>query len=231
MKKIFFIITAITAFIFSCKKYEKIKSDADNKLYINGRLFILDSIIDNSTVKPLLKEVNIAITYKGDTNNILYVTKTDKDGYFTFTNLKQGNEYTIIAETEIGDGDFKLLYSTQKNVLVNESKNNVTPLLAVDETKQNGVLFTIRDNASLGLINDCKTCFFSSRQLWQRDTCDFGLFSIQSNANGKVVKTNLIPGTKYYVLFKKQAGSLLLKNSDSVIVNNKGLIRMDIKMY
>ncbi|MEO7306119.1 MAG: hypothetical protein ABIR78_07365 [Ferruginibacter sp.] len=232
MKKTIIILLhlLIIIVIISCKKYSNIQSDVNNDLYIFGRLHIQDSINDNGTTRPLLKEIPVSISYNNNPAKILYTSKTSADGYFSFLNLTKGAEYIISAETETGTGDFKTIFSVKTNILLDNTKNSLTPILLFDDTKQTGVLFTIKDNASQGLISGCNTCFFSSRQLWLTDTCANSLFTVVSNANGLALKTNMLPG-KYYLLFQKQAGSLLLTARDSVIINPAGIIRKDIKLF
>lgn len=230
MKKTLITSAILVITIFSCKKYSDIKSDVNDSLYIYGRLYIQDSINDNGTAKPLLKETPVSLSYKNDPANVLYTTKTNNDGYFSFLNLTKGVEYTISAETETGTGDFKALFSSKTDVLLDVTKNSLTPTLKFDNSKQNGVLFTIKDNLTNGNISGCSTCFFASQQLWLKDSCDYGLFTIPSNTNGLVLKTNLQPG-RYYVLFKKQAGSLLLKSNDIIDITPGGVIRKEIKLF
>jgi hypothetical protein len=222
-----FFITIIT---ISCKKYSEIQSDVNDGLYIYGRLFIQDSINDNGNIKPLLKETSVVISYKNDPSKVLYTTKTSIDGYFSFLNLTKGVEYTVKAETETGTDSFKALFSSQTDTLLDETKNSLAPVLKFDYNKQNGVLYTIKDNLTNGLINGCNACFFSSQQLAAKDSCEYSLFSIPSNTNGMVLKTNLLPG-RYYVLFKKQAGTLLLKSSDVIDITTSGIIRKEIKLF
>ncbi|MFZ1784044.1 MAG: hypothetical protein WAU23_02485 [Ferruginibacter sp.] len=216
--------------LFGCAKYKSTQSDVNDSLYIFGRLFIQDSINDNGTTRPLLKETPITISYKSSPDKILYSAKAGADGYFSFLNLTKGAEYIISAETETGSDDFKAPFSVKTDIVLNDTKNDLAPVLLFDDTKKNGMLFTIRDNASQGIISGCNACFFSSKQLWLTDTCANSLFTVVSNNNGLVLKTNILPG-KYYLLFQKQAGSLLLSARDSVIVNQTGIIRKDIQLF
>ncbi len=219
----------ITGLFVSCKKYRSIESDVNNSLYVFGKLYIRDSINDNGLIKPLQKEITVTISYK-NSSNILYSTKSNTEGVFNFLNLTKGVEYTIAAETETGTGDFKALFSHKKDTLLDDSKNGLVLTLLFDTSKQNGVLYTIKDNLTNGLISGCNTCFFSSLQLAQKDTCDYGLFTIPSNTNGYVLKTNLQPG-RYYVLFKKDAGVLKLRATDVLDVTPSGIIRKEIKLF
>lgn len=231
MKKILITIALLVTIItISCKKYSEIQSDVKDGLYIYGRLYIQDSINDNGATRPLLKEVTVTISYKNDSTKILYTTKTNSDGYFSFLNLSKGVEYSVKAETETGIDSFKALFSTKTDVLLDETKNSLTLVLTFDYNKQNGVLYSIKDNLTNGIINGCNTCFFSSQQLALKDSCEYSLFTIPSNTNGFVLKTNLVPG-RYYVLFKKQAGTLLLKSSDVIDITPTGIIRKEIKIF
>ena len=230
MKKTLILFILLFTIAVSCKKYSTIKSDVNDNLYIYGRLYIKDSINDNGISKPLLKETLVNLSYKADPLKIIYTAKTNTEGYFSFLNLTRGAEYIIAAETETGTGDFKALFSIKTTVVMDTIKNSLTPVLNLDEIKQNGVLYTIKDNLSNGLINGCNTCFFSSQQLAAKDSCEFSLFTIPSNTKGLVLKTNLLPG-RYYVLFKKQAGSLLLKSSDIIDITTNGLIKKEIKLF
>lgn len=228
MKKITLISFLSILIITSCNKYDHLKSDVSDNLYLYGRLYLQDSINDNGSAKPILAETMVKLSYKSDISNILYTTKTNTDGYFTFLNLTKDSTYSILAETTTGSGDNKLIFSVNYDVMMDKSQKNVTPVLFLDNNKQNGVLFRIKEKASLGAISGCNTCFFSSRQLWLKDTCDYGLFSsIPSNTNGYVIKTNLFPGT-YYLLFKKNIGTSVLKSTDSINVSSSGISKKDI---
>jgi hypothetical protein len=226
MKKIVILFFTLTI-IISCKKYSEIKSDVNDNLYIYGRLHLQDSINDIGSVKPLLKEVTVNLSYKKEPSKIIYTTKANTEGYFSFLNLTKGEEYIVAAETENGTGDFKALFSTKTNVLLNTTQNSLAPILTLDNEKQNGVLFTIKDDLTRGLIGGCNICFFSSRQLWQTDTCVNSLFNTASNTNGVSFKSNVLPG-KYYLLFKKQIGSVWLQAKDSVNIIEKGVVNKEI---
>ncbi len=228
MRKFLFSLFILTLVLTACEKYKTIRNDADSKLFIYGRLFIQDSINDNGVEKPLAKEVDVFLRYKNDSANFLNKVKTDAQGYFTFKNLVQGKTYIVSTSTETGEGDFKVSFAGESEVLLNESKEDCTPVLKFDRKSQNGVFYTIKDNTG-GLINDCEACFFSSRQIWLRDTCSFGLLSIKSNTKGMAIKTNLLPG-KYYLLFKKQAGALLLQHKDSIDIQAKGILERGITL-
>jgi len=227
MKK--YIVFLLAAFVVSgsCHKYDGLKSDAIGNLYFYGRLFIRDSVLDNGIPKPLLAETPIQLTYSSDTSQVLFSTKTTADGYFTFLNLTPDTHYTILAETTVGADSFKSLYSVSQDILADVSKSNLTPLLQLDNKKQNGVLYTVRDLSTKGLITGCNVCFFSSPLIYQKDSCEYASFSLATNTNGKVLKTNLSPG-RYYVLFKKAAGTLLLNTKDTLAVPNVGIVRKDI---
>jgi hypothetical protein len=231
MKKKLIILASLAALFFlSCKKYREIKSDVNNDLYIFGKLQIQDSINDNGILKPFLRQAPVTLSYKHAPSQILYTTTSDTSGFFSFLNLTKGAEYVVAAKTETGSGDFKALFTSKTEVLLDVNNNSLTPTLLFDNAQQNGVLYTIKDDLTNGLISGCHTCFFSSQQLFLRDTCDYGLFTIPSNSNGLVLKTNLQPG-KYYVLFKKQAGSLLLRSSDVIDIPQSGIIRREIKLF
>lgn len=220
MKKMIIPILAVLMIAAACKKYNSLPSDAESDLYIYGRLFIRDSLNDNGAVRPLNKQADLTLTYKSDTSKVLYTTQSSADGYFKFQNLKK-ETYIVSAKVDKGENDFKVFYTGADTVQLDVSKTNSTPILTLDRTGQNGVLFTVRDTTG-GYINATQICFFSSKQLWNRDTCNYSLFSITTNEKGQAVKTNILPGL-YYILLKRQAGSLLLQRRDSIIVPAKGI--------
>ena len=234
MKKIILItiVSVVLIAFYSCKKYNEFKETPIGNLYVYGRLFIQDSINDNGIVKPSTGNVVVKLSLKSDSTNIIDTTTTNSDGYFTFSNL-DSKDYIINAEVEKPSAntsltDSKLLFSTRVNVTLNNSSvNNLTPVLLLDNVKQNGVVFTVMDDATRGRINECDICFFSSKLLWQKDSCQYSQFTIKSNLNGIAYKTNLLSG-KYYFIAKRVAGSLVLKNRDSIQIESNNVIRQNL---
>ena len=227
-------LSLILLSFYSCKKYNDLKDNGTpiGSLYVYGRLFIQDSVNDIGIIKPLSGNTIVKLSLRQDSLNIIDTTTTNIDGYFIFSNLAS-KDYIISAEVEKASTnssltDSKLIFSTSVNIsLANTSINNVTPVLLLDNAKQNGAVFTVMDDATKGRINDCEICFFSSKLLWQKDSCQYSQFTIKSNVNGIAYKTNLMPG-KYYYISKKVAGSLVLKNKDSVKIENTRIVRKDL---
>lgn len=223
-------LLAIILLCFGCKKYNSITNDAKDDFYIYGRLFIQDSINGNGSIKPLPGPTDVKIAYANKLEVNLKTVKTDEQGYFTITTLNGNSSYIITAETTTGENSFRTLYNVaHKDSIGTVSLTNVTPLLTINQEKQNGVIFILKDDSTKQLVGkDCKACFYTDRRIWQIDTaCEFNSFMETSNLNSTVIKTNILSG-RYYISFRKEIGSEKLKAVDSVDINPFGIVQKDI---
>jgi hypothetical protein len=229
MKKIIVSLTIISFAVLACKKYNQIQSDADSKLYIYGRVFVEDSINDNGIIKPLLKVTPISISYKNDSVAILKTTNTSDSGYFSFSNMKKDAEYVIIAQAETGSGDSKVFFSGSVNVLLNESKTNITPLLKLDNSKQNGIHLIVLDNTG-GKISNITAWVFNNPSLFAADTSAGKIFDMVTNPYGVSNKFNISQG-RYFLRIKTRIGNIDLKGEGVIDIENTGIKTLVITVF
>src|SRR5688500_12249873 len=103
MKGLF--IAVLVVLLFS--HCEKTPGDLSGEKYINGRLFLYDSITQQAMGQPLgKKKVTISYADQEDTLNYLFSVTTDEEGYFDFKNLNENTRYRISYEEKIGDVTF-----------------------------------------------------------------------------------------------------------------------------
>lgn len=221
MKNYTIALFAVIMGLCACKK--NVNDDLHGSLYIQGRLFSIDSLSKNTTIPSVpLGNYYVYLGYASDNGiNYLYKVKTDGDGYFTFTTIDSTKTYLVFSRDTIGGVTY---FNKSNPTKTNVSINNMVLKVYPSETDQNGMLFTTLDSASMQPVNACTICLFRSHLLFQADTCQGATFTLTTNANGNASQLNVAKGW-YYANFKAIYQNGFIYSKDSVYVDSTGIAR------
>lgn len=186
MKQAIIIYTLLLMLLWSCNK----GIEADNQ-YLRGRLFLLDTITQTSKGVPVANR-KVLLSLPGDSLNYLYSTKTDADGYFSFTLLADGQNDFVLRTFDSTKG---YIYRSRKDV--KRGQTNLVLVEQLDETAQNGFVLKTTDESG-NLFTGAKVYFYKSLALAVQNSPAGFIDSFTSNKDGKLFKLGLAPGL-YYV--------------------------------
>lgn len=110
-----------------------------------------------------------------------------------------------------------------KDSLVITNKVEFDTLKLRSRGERNGFTITVMDDAGMRIPN-VQLCFFTSRQLFLRDTCQGQNFSVVADMNGDAIKYDILPG-KYYIFSELQFPNFSLVARDSIIIADR--VRLD----
>jgi hypothetical protein len=219
MKKYLLLFALLTLLVpIACHKYDGLRDDVGGTLYIHGRLFYEDTLSFSKPFKQLpLANQTVMVEYASDTTNFIYSVKADSNGYFNFTNLRPG-KYKIAC---LEKADTVMYYGSAPLNNFSTSVDNATILVTPSATLQNGVKFTVTDNAKQPL-NSCTICLFRSAYLASVDTCQGASYILKTNSSGNAFEVN-IPSGQYYANFKAIRVNSFVYSSASLFVDTVGI--------
>src|SRR5258708_39490341 len=115
MKKVLFFSGIALVILLACSR-----SVLKDKLFLRGRLLLVDTITQNSMNVPLPKQTINLANLSSDTLNYAFSTTTDSAGYFTFSLLDDGTQkFTVRFNGTIGS------YSYTGTDTVNKGDQNI----------------------------------------------------------------------------------------------------------
>lgn len=217
MRSFLFISALFIMTCISCNKSDDFKGEGQ----IRGRLVFSDSYSGDGKSLPLAgRSVKLAME-GSDTLNYKYSVVTDKEGYFTFTNLED-KKYDIFFRDTVGGSSFFAFDSRApgKAPFLLEAGN--------DDTAQNGFFIILKDNQD-NPVGNSDICVFNNALLAQPDSCTGSIFQLHSDSFGRAVKYNLIPGT-YYVGSKVSIQNTTYKKMQSIEVRAVGITKSDLTL-
>ncbi|HEY0065738.1 MAG TPA: hypothetical protein VGB46_00195 [Flavisolibacter sp.] len=106
-----------------------------------------------------------------------------------------------------------------KDSMVVTNKVEFDTLRLRSRGERNGFFITVMDDAGMRVPN-VQLCFFTSRQLFLRDTCQGQNFSVNADTNGDAIKYDLMPG-KYYIFSELNYPNFSLVARDSIIIADR----------
>jgi hypothetical protein len=185
--KLIIILTVLTVSLCGCKK--NLDSDLLGTGEFTGIAYavrLLESRVDTI----VLKNKSIFLKAGPTDNNYLYQTKTDEEGRFRFTNLKT-QAYSITATDTIDGVPYAGILSS----------NSGTFLYLLPDTKNiNYVLLNLYDTLLPPTpINKATVYRFTNKIFYDSSFLPGVVDSLQTDANGRVKYSNLLPGTVYLI--------------------------------
>lgn len=165
------------------------KSINNSNNFIRGRLFLVDTITQNSIGKPIAN-ARVRLSTINDSLNFIYSVNTDNEGYFNFTLISGSDkEYNVSIDTIIKN------YSYIGRSKVQAGDDNVVLSLQLNETNQNGLILFARDNLGNPLPKSIFS-IYTSESLALLDNKLGAFAEMESDENGKAFKIS-IPKGKY----------------------------------
>lgn len=190
MKSLLYLVVAVLLINSSCKK--GIEQD---KQYIRGRLFLLDTITQYSNGLPLTGK-RIYLSGVTDSVNYLYAAKTDGDGYFNFTLLSNSANTYILTTNDTIKG-----YLYKAKMEVKRGDQNVVLTEMLDDSLQNGFVLRTTDESG-SIIPKTNLSLYNSLTLALQDNTLGAIETFISDSLGKSFKIQLPAGT-YFINAKK----------------------------
>jgi len=212
-----YIIAVIVVVIISCNKYNDLKQDdpLTDPSYLHGRLFLSDTLTQNSVGVPLIsKKVTLSYSDATDKNAYILSTTTDTEGYFKFVNINARRTY-IISYTETVSG--KTYFATSTAIALPAPA--VTLVANLSLTGQNGMIVRVQTTSGVP-VNGANVCIASSQVPSNNNTCDGSNYSLTSDANGHASTFGITAGT-YYIFSKITINNVLYLGKQTIIVSNK----------
>lgn len=201
---------------------DKPRDDFEKNGSLKGRLSFYNPYAQ-STIQPVAG-ASVKLAYDPyDTLNFLYDVTTDKEGYFSFTNLNPKKRYNLFYEDSIDHIKYAAF-------AIRQPDNDTINLLATPELKsQNELVIHAKDNSG-NVLPNVQLCVFNNRMLsTQADTCLGSYMQLSTNASGGIIKFNVPAGT-YYFRSRLQAGNMLFKGFDSIAVPAKGVVDFTVTL-
>lgn len=194
---------------FSCKKYNKIQSDANGDSHIRGRLFLYDTLTKNVMGNPFPgKTVQLFYNDSKDSINYLLSSVTDKEGYFTFKNLDLNSSYRIYYEEKT---DSNIIYTAER-IAVKPPFDTLSLNAFLNPNKEPGLHYTIKDSSGAP-VKGASICIYGNAAFFQPGICNNSSYSLTTDANGHAFVFD-IPSVTFYTT------AYISVNGTSYIVND-----------
>lgn len=220
MLKRILLAIAIIILATTCRK----GLEADN-LFIRGRLFLADTLIQNESSPPLsFKKVTLS-TDKNDTLNFRYSDSTDRDGYFVFTLLAEDKDKTFYIRF---NDSLKTYYYKASNE-AHAGDNNIILNATLDESKQNGFVLYTKDETN-GIIPNVKVRMYGSLAIATLNDTAGAIQAFTSDINGRFFRIN-VPAGSYYFNASKTVDTIAYELlTKKITVTSTGIIKDVITM-
>jgi len=206
----------ITILISICL-FSACEKEADQHLYIRGRLFLNDTITGIARDSALADKIVFLAYDNGDTLNYILSDTSDKEGYFLFNLLNIDNEKKFrLYYKETING---IVYSATQSV--SKGPGNIALVATPDNIQQNGLHLVVEDESG-GRLANTTAWVFNSPVLFAADTSLGKIFDMVTGTSGVANKFNFTAG-KYYLRIKTQIGNLHFKGEAVVDIESKGI--------
>ncbi len=191
----YFLIIITAMYILGCGKDEPVA----NKV-ISGKAYYKNRFAsDSSTLKPLPgQEIFVKMPGNSD-DNYSYKVVTDNNGNFYIDASIIPAVVFTKGIREVGTG---LMASFYGKYDLNGTETNITIVMEVDNSKQNGFVLNLKDEAG-GVMANTKMRIYNSLLLAALNDPSGAIDSLVSDSRGQVFKTNIAAGNYYMNASKK----------------------------
>lgn len=199
------------------------KSVEKDKLYLRGRLFLLDTITNSIKYQPLASQKITLSNLSTDSLNYLYSTNTDADGYFLFHLLADNKEDHFYLRYEDSISGYKYLGKAEST-----NGNDAVRMVAhLDTSNLNGFIVQVKDTLTPpGNIPTATIAIYNSRLLAEVNDPAGAVETITADNAGKAIRFKL-PAGNYFLNAQKQVGTITLHRIAKPITLAAGQIVRD----
>jgi hypothetical protein len=196
------------------------KKDSFEKIKIEGKLFLEDTILKKGVREPK-SGVEVLLANTNNFSDYIFKTTTLADGSFSFSYKPvDGQPLYLLAKTTKDN----IAYSVITDLSAFASGGDLVML----PKPGNGVKIIAKDPSGNALPN-ANICIFSGPLALGTDNCSIAIQSSPTNETGAAVFTNIpIRPEPYYVLAKANIGGIELRYTGSVVISSTGLQTKDI---
>jgi hypothetical protein len=222
--KTYLIILVGVLVVSACKK-----AGYQGKNYINGFVYITDTITTDWVNKPL-PNAKVYLKRPEDTNDLYYLqTITDKDGYFYFEIFNEDNMYSLHVKEKVNDLSFS---GTKQNIIKRRDQKiteTFTFHLMPDSTNR-GVVFTLVDSLMQKPIPNASIRVYNSLFLASIDDTFSASYKCTTNTKGRAYIMNQAPIRYYYNASIELDGIKYSSRLNSFRIDEKGPIVYEYKL-
>ncbi len=191
------------------------KNNLENKLYVRGRLFLTDTLIQRKVNLPLgQKKIMIANT-SDDGLNYLYTDSTDTEGYFLFELLENGNKNFVIRYADSIGGFY---YKAEQPVT--RGDDQVAVIAYLDTINLTAAIVNCIDTLGGGMPGT-KVSFYSSEVLARINDSTAATLNIKADNYGRAT-TFVLNSGQYFVNAILQADTISFKKIGEPVFLEKG---------
>lgn len=217
MIRVFIILFACIAVLTNCNKYKELGklNEANDTARVYGRLFLLDTIVQQTLYLPQSKKKVIILTKEAtDESNYLYSSTTDESGYFPFQHLTRNKEYRVVYNEIVNN----ILY--RADTVVKPTITGLQLIARPSFDKQTGLYFAIVDPEGHPIPKANLCVFFDNPQGFSSGKCDKSNFAVIADGYGRAFLAGLKPGSYDYIA-SATPGSTEYKNTGNIVITNK----------
>lgn len=214
------ICLALLSTMFSCNKY-------DHSLYIRGRAFLTDTIVQNIVQAPAKnKKITLSENIL-DSNNYNYSVMTDSNGYFVFNLLHKRKKDIEKYKIGFGDSINSVYYSA--TTIVSGDENDITLNISTDFSKQNAIQISVLDSLG-GPISGASVYMFSSQVLAAINDSTTAVQIFHSDIRGKVSKMNIQAGKYYLTAYKRASTFEFRRQAKEITIPSTGKLNDSLQL-
>jgi hypothetical protein len=213
MKKIIILFGIAAAVCWSCNR-----SILSENLFLRGRVFLTDTITQNSYSIPL-PNASIKVSGLGpDTVDYLLQTNTDSAGYFTFNLLNDGPSKFRVFFNGIVGANYYFAADT-----VNKGDQDIVLTVRLSQTYQNGYSIGVIDTAGQPVPN-VSIGVYSNAALAAINDPSGAIQNLQTDINGRFFKLNVPAGVYYMNAVKISDTSTYQRLMKQVVVHSTSIV-------
>jgi hypothetical protein len=187
-----------------CRKYDDTVHDLSGNNYIAGTVNLYNDYSADGLTTPLINQPVMVTDASLPVPNFLFSVYSDSSGGFVLPNLRDRVLYTVFSYDSVGG----ILFSdTLQYILQNDETPVQTAMLnlTVDQTMQNGFVFTVLDIQGNPVPGDTVLIYSSALLAGNpiaADTCVDCNLLLTTNTFGKASAFNLASGPyiAYFIL-------------------------------
>lgn len=186
------------------------KGDKFIKNELTGRVFFNDLILKPGILIPA-KGIDVFYSPDSLARNYLIRTKTDSNGYFKFSHLRENEDYIIAS----GTYESKLFEGNLRKTDLKSGSTNIIIAPVINY----GLKVIVHDSLQTPL-NNARVCLYTSKTLFATDSCELGIRNVITNENGIAFFNDLVPmNTPYYILAKSKIDTIQMKAKGESIIS------------